>query len=75
MEKYGYNFIVTWQTIVGSIEEVISVAEFENMTAYHKARRSLVTSEDWEKVGKKNTQFVKSTKTRFLSATPYSKMK
>ncbi len=32
-EKYGYNFIGSWQTIVGDIEQVISISEFENMEA------------------------------------------
>ncbi len=75
MEKHGYKRVVTWQTIVGEIEEVIFVAEFENMAAYHKARRSLLGSEEWKTVSKKFDALMKSTRSRFLSATPYSKMK
>jgi antibiotic biosynthesis monooxygenase (ABM) superfamily enzyme len=75
MEKHGYKQIATWQTIVGDIEEVITVAEFENMAAYHKARRSLLGSEEWKTVSKKLDALVKGTRSRFLSATPYSKMK
>ena len=75
MEKHGYKQVVTWQTIVGDIEEVIFVAEFENMAAYHKARRSLLGSEEWKTVGKKFDGLTKSIKSRFLSATPYSKLK
>ena len=75
-EKYGYNFIGSWQTIVGDIEEVISIAEFDNMEAYNNARRSFLGSEEWKtSVGKKVDSFVRSIKTRFLRATPYSRIK
>jgi len=75
MEEHGYNEIATWQTIVGDIEEVIFVAEFENMSAYHKARKSLLGSDEWKTVGKKFGEITKSIKTRFLSAAPYSNLK
>ena len=75
MEKHGYKQVATWQTIVGDIEEVIFVAEFENMAAYHKARRSLLGSEEWKTVSKKFGELSRNIKTRFLSATPYSKLK
>ena len=75
MEKHGYKSVVAWQTIVGDIEEVISVSEFENMAAYHKARVSLLTSNEWKSASKKFGSMVKSIKTRFLSTTPYSKLK
>src|SRR4030067_3779418 len=44
MVSYGYNPVVTWQTIVGDIEEVIFVAEFESMNAYQQARVNLLAS-------------------------------
>jgi NIPSNAP len=75
MAEHGYNEFATWQTIVGAIEEVIYVAEFENMSAYHKARKSLLGSDDWKKVGKKFGNLSKGIKTKFLSAAPYSKLK
>ncbi len=75
MEKHGYKQVATWQTILGNIEEVIFVAEFENMAAYHKARRSLLGSEEWKTVSKKFGELSRHIKTRFLSATPYSKLK
>ena len=75
MEQHGYNFVATWQTIVGDIEEVISVSEFESMAAYHKARVSLLGSEEWKTAGKKFDGMVRSTTTRFLSPAPYSKLK
>lgn len=75
MEKHGYKPVVIWQTIVGDIEEAIFVAEFESMAAYYSARRSLLRSEEWRTTGKKYDELVKSTKTRFLSAAPYSKLK
>lgn len=75
MEKHGYKSIATWQTIVGDIEEVITVSEFENMTAYHQARKSLLGSDEWKTSSKKFGNLRRSIKTRFLSATPYSKLK
>ena len=74
-EKHGYKPVATWQTIVGDIQEVLFVAEFESMAAYHKARRSLLGSEEWKTVSKEFDRLVKSAKSRFLSATPYSKLK
>ena len=75
MEKHGYRIIATWQTIVGDIEEIVMVAEFESMTSYHEARVSLVTSEEWKKVSIKFSEMTKSIKSRFLSGTTYSKIK
>ena len=75
MENHGYRIIATWQTIAGEIEELVMVAAFESMTAYHEARVSLLTSEEWKKVSIKFSEMTKSIKSRFLSGTPYSKIK
>ncbi len=71
MEEHGYVPVASWQTIVGDIEEVIFVAEFENMEAYHKARKSLLSSVDWANVSRKLDSLIKSIHTRFLSAAPF----
>ena len=71
MEEHGYTPIASWQTIVGDIEEVIFVAEFENMEAYHNARKSLLESIDWPNVSKKLDSLIKSVHTRLLSAAPF----
>lgn len=71
MEESGYSPIAVWQTIVGNIEEVIFVAEFENMEAYQKARVSLISSIDWQTVSKKLDSLSKSINTRLLSAVPF----
>jgi len=71
MEEHGYVPVASWQTIVGNIEEVIFVAEFENMEAYHKARKSLLSSVDWSNVSRKLDSLIKSIHTRFLSAAPF----
>ncbi len=75
MEEHGYHFVVGWQTIVGNFEEVISVSEFENMAAYHKARKSLLGSEAWKTTSKKFNTLTRSVRSSFLSALPYSRMK
>jgi hypothetical protein len=71
MEENGYTPIASWQTIVGDVEEVIFVAEFENMEAYHNARKSLLNSIDWPNVSKKLDSIIKSVHTRLLSAAPF----
>ncbi|TDJ55653.1 MAG: hypothetical protein E2O46_02375 [Ignavibacteria bacterium] len=71
MEENGYTTIAVWQTIVGNIEEVIFVAEFDNMEAYHKARVSLLSSIDWQTVSKKLDSLTKSIYTRLLSTAPF----
>ena len=71
MEENGYTTIAVWQTIVGNIEEVIFVAEFESMEAYHKARVSLLSSIDWQTVSKKLDSLTKSIHTRLLSTAPF----
>ena len=71
MEEHGYTPIASWQTIVGDIEEVIFVAEFENMEAYHNARKSLISSIDWPNVSRKLDSLIKSVNTKLLSAAPF----
>ncbi len=71
MEENGYSTIAVWQTIVGSIEEVIVVAEFENMEAFQKARVSLLSSIDWQTVSKKLDSLSKTVSTRLLSTAPF----
>lgn len=75
MAKHGYKWVATWQTIVGDIEEIIAVAEFENMAAYHKARNKLMSSSEWATVSGEFGEVVKSIKSRFLSSVPYSPLK
>ena len=71
MEEHGYTPVASWQTIVGDIEEVIFVAEFENMEAYHQARKNLISSIDWPNVSRKLDSLIKSVHTRLLSAAPF----
>jgi hypothetical protein len=75
MEKHGYHFVAGWQTIVGNFEEVISVSEFENMAAYHEARKSLLGSEEWKTVSIKFNTLTRGVRSSFLSSLPYSRMK
>ncbi len=70
--EHGYTWVAAWQTIIGDIEEVVSVAEFENIAAYHRARVSLLGSPEWAELSATLGPILKSTKTRLLSATPYS---
>jgi hypothetical protein len=70
-EKYGWRFVAGWQTIVGDIEEVISVAEFDDMNAYLKARVSLLGSPEWKALAPKFDAFIKGARTRLMTALPY----
>ena len=71
-ERHGYNFIVVWQTIVGDIEEVVMVAEFEKLAAYHEARVSLLGSEAYAASIPRFNELARSLRLRFLGAAPYS---
>lgn len=71
-EKYGYRYIGNWQTIVGDIEQAISICEFENMEAYNTARRNFVGSDEWKQLSGRFNQFIKKVESRFLRAAPYS---
>ena len=70
--RHGYNWVASWQTIVGDIEEVISVAEFESMDAYLQARRSFLGSAEWAELSPKFGAMTRSVRTRLLTATAYS---
>jgi len=74
-EKNGYHYVAGWQTIIGDIEEVIAVAEFDNMDAYFKARASLLGSVEWKSLGAKIDALSRGIRTRMLTAVPYFKMK
>ena len=72
MEEHGYKQVASWQTIIGNIEEVIIVAEFNDIAAYHKARVSLLNSMEWQDVSRKFDSITKNISTKLLRATPYS---
>ena len=70
--RHGYNWVASWQTIVGDIEEVIGVAEFASMDAYLEARQSLLGSAEYAEVSPKFGAMTRSIRTSLLTATPYS---
>lgn len=74
-EKHGYRFVAGWQTIVGDIEEVVVVAEFENMDAYQKARAGLMASAEWKSMGAKLEGLSRGVHTRMMASLPFIKMK
>jgi hypothetical protein len=71
-EDHGCQWVAHWQTVIGGVEEVVNVAEFENIDAYHRAKVSLLASPDWEYVESSLRPLVRSTEQRLLSATQYS---
>ena len=73
-EKHGYHFVAGWQTVIGDIEEVILVAEFDNMDAYLKARMSLLASAEYRSHQPRIDALVKGIRTRMMTALPYIKM-
>ena len=74
-EKHGYKFVAVWQTIVGDIQQVVIIAEFESMATYHQARVSLLASPEWRAHSAKFDALTRGIRTSFLSATPYSPLK
>jgi hypothetical protein len=70
-EKHGYHFVCGWQTIIGDIEEVIYVAEFDNFEAYQKARVSFMNSAEWKILSVKIDAISTGIRTRMLAAVPY----
>jgi len=75
LEKYGYTIVAGWQTIIGEIEEVIVVAEFDDMNAYMQARSNLLRSPEWKAMGPAMEALTRSTTTRMMTALPFVAMK
>jgi len=75
MEKYGYKFVGIWQTIIGDIENVIFISEFEDMNAYNTARRAFIGSDEWKAISTETEEMTTGIHTAFLNAAPYSRMK
>jgi hypothetical protein len=71
-EDHGCHWVASWQTVIGDVEEVVSVAEFENIGAYHRAKVSLLASPEWKQFSSTLRPLVRSTKQRLLTATQYS---
>jgi hypothetical protein len=74
-EKHGYHYVGGYQTIIGDIEEVTAVAEFDNMDAYQKARASLMASPEWSALGQELDTLTKHLRTKFAIGLPYFKSK
>jgi hypothetical protein len=74
-EQNGYHYVAGWQTIIGDIEEVVTVAEFESLAAYQKARFSLLANPEWKALGPKMEGLTKGVRTRMMAALPYFKKK
>ncbi len=72
LEDHGCRWVASWQTVVGDVEEVVSVAEFESIGAYHQARVSLRNSPEWEEFSRALRPLLRSGKSRLLTATQYS---
>jgi hypothetical protein len=74
-EKLGYRYVGGYQTVVGDIEEITAVAEFESMDAYQKARAGLMASTEWITLGQKLDSLIRGIQTKFAIAIPYLKAK
>ena len=74
-EKAGYHYVAGWQTIVGEIEEVITVTEFDDMNAYQKARAALLSSPEWKAAIADMADMTRGAHTSLMSALPYIKSK
>ena len=73
LKKHGYPIIIVWQTVVGDIEEVEMIAEFESMDAYNKARQAVFSSDQWPAISARLNELTQHISTDMLVATPYVK--
>ncbi len=73
--KAGYHHIGGWQTIVGNIQEVVVIVEFDNMEAYQKARANLMASSEWKALAPDLAKLVTETHSRFMIALPNMNVK
>ena len=71
-EDHGCRWVASWQTVIGDVQEVVNVAEFETIGAYHRAKVSLLASPEWKQFSSTLRPLVRSTEQRLLSATQYS---
>jgi hypothetical protein len=74
-EEHGCRWVASWQTVIGDVEEVVNVVEFESIGAYHSAKVSLLADPEWEQLGNALRPLVKITEQRLLSATQYSPLR
>ena len=71
----GRRWVASWQTVIGDVEEVVNVVEFESIDAYHSAKVSLLASPEWKQLNSELRPLVKSGKQLLLSATQYSPLR
>ncbi|KPJ85521.1 MAG: hypothetical protein AMS18_16240 [Gemmatimonas sp. SG8_17] len=74
-EDHGCRWVASWQTVIGDVEEVVNVVEFETIDAYHRAKVSLLASSEWEQLSSELRPLVRSSKQLLLSATQYSPLR
>jgi len=74
-EDHGCRWVASWQTVIGDVEEVVNVVEFESIDAYHRAKVSLLAGPEWKQLGSELRPLVRSSKQLLLSATQYSPLR
>ncbi len=74
-EDHGCRWVASWQTVIGDVEEVVNVVEFESIDAYHSAKVSLLASPEWKQLTSELRPLVKDGKQLLLSATQYSPLR
>ncbi len=74
-EDHGCRWVASWQTVIGNVQEVVNVVEFETIDAYHSAKVSLLASPEWEQLSRELRPLLKDSKQLLLSATQYSPLR
>jgi len=74
-ENHGCRWVASWQTVIGDVQELVNVVEFESIGAYHRAKVSLLASPEWDQLTDTLRPLVRNTKQRLLSATQYSPLR
>ena len=74
-EDHGCRWVASWQTVIGDVQKVVNVVEFESIDAYHSAKVSLLASPEWEQLESELRPLLKDSKQLLLSSTQYSPLR
>ena len=61
--------------MIGDVQKVVNVVEFESIDAYHSAKVSLLASPEWEQLESELRPLLKDSKQLLLSSTQYSPLR
>lgn len=72
VSKHGQKLIASWRTVIGNVDEVTDVWEFESLAHMEKVRQSLFTDPDYLKVRRKVRSLMTSESIKIVAPLPFS---